>query len=510
MRNFIFHNPVKIYFGEGQAVHVTEEAKSRPGAVLLVYGGGSIKRNGAYDDVTAALREAGNEVVELSGVTPNPRLDKVLEGVNLVREHGVSLILAVGGGSVIDCAKFISLGSGLGEDEDLWDDYVETGKPAPENLVPLVVVLTIAATGSEMGDAAVLTNWARNRKLGYTSFPLTPKFSVLDPTYLLTLPAEQTTYGFVDMFCHTCEQYFSLPSDDNLSDEMAEAIQRHILRSWCACRRHPRSYEARGNAMWDSTFALNRVISRGQGGGLGHARHRACALRLLRHPARRRPGRGPSALDEVRLHLTPRSHRTLRPLGGERVGRGLDRQIRARGGRGGHRALRRLSASGRCPAHPVRGRHSSRSGHAGQARRPCRRRRRLLPPHHPRRCACHPRLVRDTGRVLRMYQGVSRDGGAEDLISTPAVYTSMTTHFALHLYIDTQPPRCTGMASRTWMCDERRHLRFGGGAGLPRHRAVVGHMIRQRPYYPALGGVRKSLKRWIALPYHAAAESDSA
>lgn len=224
--------------------------------MLLVYGGGSIKRNGAYDDVMAALREAGNEVVELSGVTPNPRLGKVLEGVNL--------ILAVAGGSVIDCAKFISLGSGLGEDEDLWDGYVETGKPAPENLVPLGVVLTIAATGSEMGDVAVLTNWARNRKLGYTSFPLTPKFSVLDLTYLLTLPAEQTTYGFVDMFCHTCEQYFSLPSDDNLSDEMAEAIQRHILRSWRACRRHPRSYEARSNAMWDSTFALNRVISRGE------------------------------------------------------------------------------------------------------------------------------------------------------------------------------------------------------------------------------------------------------
>ncbi len=232
--------------------------------MLLVYGGGSIKRNGAYDDVTAALREAGNEVIELSGVTPNPRLDKVFEGVNLVREHGVNLILAVGGGSVIDCAKFISLGSGLGEDEDLWYDYVETGKPAPENLVPLGVVLTTAVTGSEMGGVAVLTNWARNRKLGYTSFPLTPKFSVLDPTYLLTLPAEQTTYGFVDMFCHTCEQYFSLPSDDNLSDEMAEAIQRHILRSWRACRRHPRSYEARSNAMWDSTFALNRVISRGK------------------------------------------------------------------------------------------------------------------------------------------------------------------------------------------------------------------------------------------------------
>ena len=130
--------------------------------------------------------------------------------------------------------------------------------------MPLGVVLTTAVTGSEMGGVAVLTNWARNRKLGYTSFPLTPKFSVLDPTYLLTLPAEQTTYGFVDMFCHTCEQYFSLPSDDNLSDEMAEAIQRHILRSWCACRRHPRSYEARSNAMWDSTFALNRVISRGK------------------------------------------------------------------------------------------------------------------------------------------------------------------------------------------------------------------------------------------------------
>ena len=215
MRNFIFHNPVKIYFGEGQAVHVAEEARSRPGTVLLVYGGGSIRRNGAYDDVTAALREAGNEVVELSGVTPNPRLDKVLEGVKLVREHGVSLILAVGGGSVIDCAKFISLGSGLGEDEDLWDDYVETGKPAPENLVPLGVVLTTAATGSEMGDAAVLTNWARNRKLGYTSFPLTPKFSVLDPTYLLTLPVEQTTYGFVDMFCHTTTSPTRWPRPSN-------------------------------------------------------------------------------------------------------------------------------------------------------------------------------------------------------------------------------------------------------------------------------------------------------
>lgn len=134
MRNFIFHNPVKIYFGEGQAVHVTEEAKSRPGAVLLVYGGGSIKRNGAYDDVTAALREAGNEVVELSGVTPNPRLDKVLEGVTLVREHGVNLILAVAGGSVIDCAKFISLGSGLGEERTSGTATSKPASPPPKTL----------------------------------------------------------------------------------------------------------------------------------------------------------------------------------------------------------------------------------------------------------------------------------------------------------------------------------------------------------------------------------------
>ncbi|MBW3083479.1 iron-containing alcohol dehydrogenase [Bifidobacterium phasiani] len=264
MQNFIFHNPVKIYFGKGQAAHVADEAAAVRGPVLLVYGGGSIKRNGAYDDVMAALRRAGSTVVELPGVTPNPRLDKVVEGVRLVREHGVGLILAVGGGSAIDCAKFIALGAGIGEDEDLWDDYVETGRPAPEGLVPLGVVLTTAATGSEMGDAAVLTNPERNRKLGYVSFPLTPRFSVLDPSYLLTLPDEQTTYGFVDMFCHTCEQYLSLPDDDNLSDEMAEAIQRHILRSWRACRRDPRDYEARSNAMWDSTLALNRVISRGK------------------------------------------------------------------------------------------------------------------------------------------------------------------------------------------------------------------------------------------------------
>ena len=134
MRNFIFHNPVKIYFGEGQAVHVTEEAKSRPGAVLLVYGGGSIKRNGAYDDVTAALREAGNEVVELSGVTPNPRLDKVLEGVNLVREHGVSLILAVGGGSVIDCAKFISLAPAWARTRTSGTTTSKPASPPPKTL----------------------------------------------------------------------------------------------------------------------------------------------------------------------------------------------------------------------------------------------------------------------------------------------------------------------------------------------------------------------------------------
>lgn len=264
MQNFIFHNPVKIYFGQGQATNITEEARRAGGAILMVYGGGSIKRNGAYDDVMKALQEAGNEVIELAGVTPNPRLDITLQGVKLVKEHDVKLILAVGGGSVIDCAKFIALGAGIGEDEDLWDDYIETGKQAPEDLVPLGVVLTTAATGSEMGDAAVLTHWERKRKLGYTSHPLTPRFSVLDPTYLTTLSREQTIYGFADMFCHTCEQYFSLPSDDNLSDEMAEAIMRHILRSWRACLAQPTDYTARSNAMWDSTLALNRIISRGK------------------------------------------------------------------------------------------------------------------------------------------------------------------------------------------------------------------------------------------------------
>ena len=204
MRDFIFHNPVKIYFGKGQARHIAQEVERVEGAVLVVYGGGSIKRNGAYDDVMAALAGTGRKIIELPGVTPNPRLDKALEGVRLVKEHGVGLILAVGGGSVIDCAKFISLGSGIGDDEDLWDDYIETGNPAPEGLIPVGVVLTTAATGSEMGDAAVLTNWERNRKLGYTSFPLMPRFSVLDPSYLMTLPAEQTVYGFEDMFCHTC------------------------------------------------------------------------------------------------------------------------------------------------------------------------------------------------------------------------------------------------------------------------------------------------------------------
>ena len=172
MRNFIFHNPVKIYFGEGQAVHVAEEAKSRSGAVLLVYGGGSIKRNGAYDDVTAALHEAGNEVVELSGVTPNPRLDKVLEG----GEPGQ------GTWCVPDPGRRRPGRSSTAPNSSRWaPDWARTrtcgtttskpASPPPENLVPIGVVLTTAATGSEMGDAAVLTNWSRNRKLATRPSP---------------------------------------------------------------------------------------------------------------------------------------------------------------------------------------------------------------------------------------------------------------------------------------------------------------------------------------------------
>ena len=300
MRDFIFHNPVKIYFGKGQARHIAQEVERVEGAVLVVYGGGSIKRNGAYDDVMAALAGTGRKIIELPGVTPNPRLDKALEGVRLVKEHGVGLILAVGGGSVIDCAKFISLGSGIGDDEDLWDDYIETGKPAPEGLIPVGVVLTTAATGSEMGDAAVLTNWERNRKLGYTSFPLMPRFSVLDPSYLMTLPAEQTVYGFEDMFCHTCEQYFSYPVDDNLSDEIAEGIQRHILRSWRACLSDPKDY---GSLQCNVGFHVGsepHYLAR-QGRGLGDARHRARAVRIHRYRSRCWSGCGPPALDGIRV-----------------------------------------------------------------------------------------------------------------------------------------------------------------------------------------------------------------
>ena len=159
MRDFIFHNPVKIYFGKGQACHIAQEVERVEGAVLVVYGGGSIKRNGAYDDVMAALAGTGCKIIELPGVTPNPRLDKALEGVRLVKEHGVGLILAVGGGSVIDCAKFISLGSGIGDDEDLWDDYIETGKPAPEGLIPVGVVLTTARSRRPVGMSRADSGW---------------------------------------------------------------------------------------------------------------------------------------------------------------------------------------------------------------------------------------------------------------------------------------------------------------------------------------------------------------
>ena len=204
MDNFTYYNPTKLIFGKGQVEQLENEVPKYGKKVLVVYGGGSIKRNGLYDKVIQILEKNNLEVYELSGVEPNPRLSTVHRGVEICKKENIDFILAVGGGSVIDCTKAISVGAKY--DGDAWD--IVTKKHIPTEAVPFGTVLTLAATGSEMNSGSVITNWETKEKYGWGS-PLTfPKFSILDPVNTFTVPKDQTVYGIVDMMSHVFEQYF--------------------------------------------------------------------------------------------------------------------------------------------------------------------------------------------------------------------------------------------------------------------------------------------------------------
>ena len=262
--NFIYSNPTKLYFGDEAQKNLVEALSGFGKKVMLTYGGGSIRRNGVYDDVIAALTAAGKEVVELSGVMPNPTVDKLIEGCKVARENDVDFILAVGGGSTIDYAKAVSVSAWY--DGDAWQRFwVKQDDPKPgERIIPVGAVLTMAGTGSEMNGGSVITNHATKMKIGKVfGEEVMPKFAVLNPRYTFSLPHRQMVAGIYDTFNHIMEQYFS-GDDDSTSDYLAEGLMRSVIASSRVAVKDPENYEARSNLMWSATWALNTLIGEGK------------------------------------------------------------------------------------------------------------------------------------------------------------------------------------------------------------------------------------------------------
>lgn len=263
MKEFQFYNPVKIYFGVGAIENLKQELPGMGQKILLTYGGGSIQRNGIYDTIVRLLTDAGKKVYELPGIMANPRTTKVDEGVRICREKGIDFILAVGGGSVIDCSKAIATVAKLPEGYDYWENLF-VRKEKTEEAIPLGCVLTIPATGSEMNMDCVITNWQKQLKYSYSSVHQYPKFSILDPEYTYTLPKEQMLYGAVDTLSHIFEIYFSTPDESNVSDDVAEALIKNVIVNLNRALENPQDAVARSNLMWDSTMALNGIIEVGK------------------------------------------------------------------------------------------------------------------------------------------------------------------------------------------------------------------------------------------------------
>lgn len=262
--NFDYYNPTKLYFGDDAQKNLSEELKNYGTKVLLTYGGGSIKANGIYDEVTAALRAAGKEVVELPGVMPNPTTEKLYEGAKLAWENDVDLILAVGGGSTIDYAKAVSVSAWY--DGDPWEKfYLNQEDPdSSQRIIPVGSVLTMVGTGSEMNGGSVITNRETKLKIGKVfGEAVMPKFAILNPRYTFSVPQRQMVAGFFDIMSHILEQYFS-GEDDNTSDYLAEGLMRSLVHSSRIAVKNPQDYEARSNIMWTATWALNTLIGKGK------------------------------------------------------------------------------------------------------------------------------------------------------------------------------------------------------------------------------------------------------
>ena len=260
--NFSYKNATKLYFGEDALSYLNEELPKYGKTVQLIYGGGSIKKNGIYDAVVSILKANGKTVVEDGGVMPNPQIEKVRDGVRIARENDVDLLLAVGGGSCCDYAKAVSVSVHC--DEDPWDKYFIRFEEPTCKIVPVGCVLTMAGTGSEMNGGSVVSNPAQKLKIGHVfGEEVMPKFSILNPRFTMSLPKRQMVAGIYDIFNHICEQYFS-GEDDNVSDALAEGLMKSVIRASLVAVKDPEDYEARSNIMWAATWALNTLIACGK------------------------------------------------------------------------------------------------------------------------------------------------------------------------------------------------------------------------------------------------------
>lgn len=261
--NFSYCNPTKLYFGDNSLESLNTELAKYGENIVLIYGGGSVKKNGIYDKIIEILKSNHKNIAEIPGVMPNPTVNKLYEGIEIAKKHKADLLLAVGGGSVCDYAKAVSVSVNC--DDDPWGKYYLRFEEPDCEIIPVGCVLTMVGTGSEMNAGSVITNPDTKQKIGHVFLDenIMPKFSIMNPTFTLTLPHYQMVAGIYDIFNHICEQYFS-GTDDNTTDYISEGLMRSLLISSRIANKDPQNYEARSNIMWTATWALNTLVSRGK------------------------------------------------------------------------------------------------------------------------------------------------------------------------------------------------------------------------------------------------------
>ncbi len=261
MNSFVYDIPTRVYFGENQLHNLGKELQKFGRRVLLTYGGGSIKRMGLYDRVMAELKAADMEVFELSGIEPNPRISSVRQGAAICKEHNIDVLLAVGGGSTIDATKFMAAGACV--DHDPWEFFGANAKPI-ERALPIVTILTLSATGSEMDSGGVISNPETEDKLGRMAPAMQPKVSFLDPTLTYTVSKYQTACGAADILSHIMEVYFNMTEDLYMLDTVMEGLMKTVVKYAPIAYNEPENYEARANLMWASSWAINGFINGGK------------------------------------------------------------------------------------------------------------------------------------------------------------------------------------------------------------------------------------------------------